>query len=115
MDLEFERNWRALIKEVSAPFGEMLDLESLLFLIGLQELGTGFRKFKKDEKIDLLHVAICTVLEPFGYYRYLGRDEDGWPHFAFQEKLPHLETKQQQRLIKEGIMQYFADNSISAR
>ena len=63
-----------------------MDLQDILFLVGVQELGQGFRTFKKDEKMDLMHVAVCTVMVPEGFYRFVGRDEDGWPHF--EEKVP---------------------------
>ena len=60
--------------------GETPDLDTILFLIGVQELGQGKKKFKKDDKLNLLHIAVCRVLEPFGFYRFDGQDPDGWPH-----------------------------------
>jgi hypothetical protein len=75
MDPDFEVIWNQVMDEVSKPFGERLEVESVLFLIGVQELGMGPRKFSKDQKLDVLHVAICTLLEPYGYYEFIGRDE----------------------------------------
>ncbi|MFZ6050801.1 hypothetical protein [Halocola ammonii] len=108
MDYVFERKWQETVKEVSDQYGEELDLQALLFLIGVQELGLGYKKFKKDEKIDLMHIAICTLLEPYGYFEYEGRDEDGWPHFTRNQKLPALDGSQQERLIKEAVIEYFS-------
>jgi hypothetical protein len=107
MDFEFENKWKLLLVEVSKKFGEPLDLSSLLFLIGVQEVGLGYRKFKKDEKLDLMHVAICRLLEPYGYYTLKEKDEDGWPHFDFNNSLPPLNGDEQQRLIKQSILEYF--------
>ena len=86
MDYQFEKEWLEVQKRIERQFGEDVDLQGILYIIGVQELGKGFLKFKKDEKVDLMHVAICTLLEPYGYYRYEGRDDDGWPHF---DRLEH--------------------------
>jgi hypothetical protein len=42
-------------------------IETLMFLIGIQELGSGQQKYSKDDKINLLHIAVCRLLEPFGF------------------------------------------------
>lgn len=107
MDYVFEKRWNDLLLKLSKEFGDELDLQSVLFLIGVQELGLGYRKFKKDEKIDLMHVAICTLLEPFGYYEFEGKDEDGWPHFTRTSLLPNLQAGQQEILIKKAVITYF--------
>lgn len=107
MDYEFEKKWRELLKKVEADFGMPADLQGVLFLIGVQELGQGFGKFKKDEKLNLMHIAICRLLEPYGYYEFDGNDPEGWPHFTPTKKLPSLNSDQQQQLIKEAILDYF--------
>ena len=82
-------------------------MDALIFLIGLQELGKPFAKYKKDEKLGIMHVAICTLLEPFGFYVYEGKDPDGWPHWKLNEELPPLDAKQQNRLMVDAIIDYF--------
>lgn len=88
-----------------------MDLQDVLYLIGVQELGQGFRKFRKDEKMDLMHVAVCTVLVPQGFYAFLGRDEEGWPHFEEKVPLPQLEPGEQDVLIRRGILEYFGEDA----
>ena len=112
MDLAFEHTWRALLKQVSAKYGDDLDLNALLFLIGVQELGQGRREFKKREKLELLHIAVCTLLKPYGYYSSIGRDKEGWPHFEKNKGLPALSAVEQERLMKEAILEYFNDQGI---
>ena len=92
--------------------GETPDLDTILFLIGVQELGKGKRKFKKDDKVNLLHIAVCRVLEPFGYYRFDGLDKDGWPQFEFLEPLPELKPNEQSILMKNAVIQYFEDREM---
>jgi hypothetical protein len=103
---ETELEWNALIKSLEPLFGD-LDLQGIIFLIGVQELGKGYKKFQKDEKLEVMHVAICTLLEPFGHYEFVGRDEEGWPHWKANEKLPPLKPLQQEILMKEAIVDYF--------
>ena len=87
--------------------GDKIGVEGVLFLIGVQELGIGYKNFSKEEKQDILHIALCTILEPFGYYQYEGVDEQGWPHFSTTKSLPSLKRGEQTRLMKEGIVLYF--------
>ena len=112
MDVDLELKFQVLTKKVEAVFGGELDVQSILFLIGVQELGLGYRKFKKQEKTDLMHVAVCTLLEPHGHYKFIGRDEDNWPHFELLKELPPLDERSQQHLMKEAIIDYFEQNEI---
>ena len=68
--------------------------------------------------MDVLHIAICSLLSPFGYYSYEGHDADGWPHYTLNEKLPPLKPGEQTVLMKEALVLYFeeeiAKHSISA-
>ena len=106
---ELKEKWEKLVKDISARFGEgeELDLDAIIFLVGVQELGMGAGKFKKDEKVNLMHIAICRVLEPYGYYEYEGRDPDGWPHYKVLEQLPSLKPGEQTLLMKEALVRYF--------
>jgi hypothetical protein len=112
MDYAIEIKFKELLAELDKTFGGGLDVQSILFLIGVQELGKGHKNFSKREKTELMHVAVCTVLEPYGYYKTIGRDEDNWPHFEFIKELPPLDERQQQHLMKEAIITYFqAENN----
>ena len=110
MDVLFEQQWRTLLDTLETRFGGGMDLHDILYLVGVQELGQGFRKFKKQEKMDLMHVAVCTVLVPQGFYEFKGRDDDGWPHFEEKIPLPALEPKEQDRLIRRALVEYFGED-----
>lgn len=105
MDTEFE--YKNVLKQISKQFGDDIDIQGLLFIIGLQELGKGKIKLSKNEKLDVMHIAICTLLSPYGYYEYEGLDKDGWPHWKTIENLPPLKPAQQQEIIKQAIVEYF--------
>lgn len=110
MDLIFEKRWRDLVKRMEVRFGMPMDLNGLLFLIGVQELGQSARTFKKDEKVNLMHIAISVLLTPYGYYKELGRDADGWPHFERVKDLPPLNAQEQEHLMKEAVLGYFEEH-----
>lgn len=107
MDLVFEKRWRDLLARMQQRFGAPVDLNALIFLVGVQELGQHARDFKKDEKVALMHIGICVLLAPFGYYTEKGRDADGWPHFERANDLPVLDAPGQERLMKEALLEYF--------
>lgn len=87
-------------------------IETYLFLIGIQELGSGMQKYSKDDKVNLIHIAVCRLLEPFGYYKFSHYDEDGFPHFQELQPLPELKPNEQQLLMKKAIIQYFIDEEL---
>ena len=103
--------WDYLTKELTQQFsdGDVLNLDSIIYLIGVQELGKGKKVFKKDEKINLMHIAICKLLEPYGYYEFDFFDKDGWPHYKVVTELPNLKPGEQAVLMKEAIIHYFED------
>jgi hypothetical protein len=107
MDYVFEKTWNETVSKISASFGEKLDYAAILFLIGVQELGQDYQKYKKDEKLELMHVGICSLLVPYGYYTFVGRDEEGWPHFERNGDLPNLTPTEQELLVKKAIVNYF--------
>ena len=104
-----KEKWDLLKTKLAGQFGdgEDLDLDATIYLIGVQELGQGYRKFKKDEKVNLMHIAICRLLEPYGYYEFDYFDDDGWPHYKTLDTLPFLKPGEQTVMMKEAIVQYF--------
>ena len=108
-DQELKDRWDALVIILSEKFsdGQALDIEGILYLVGMQELGQVHRKMKKDDNVNLIHVGICSVLEPYGYYSFDYFDDDGWPHFQLLEPLPLLKSGEQSILIKEALVTYF--------
>lgn len=106
IDTIFEEDWKNVLGKFEKKFGEGLDLQAILFLIGVQELGQGPKKFTKDQKVELIHIAICTLLIPFGYYEVEGEDKDGWPHYKSLKPLPSLQSGEQLKLMKQAIVEY---------
>ncbi len=110
-DLQLKERWEQLIQKLSVQFadGDTMELDAIIYLVGVQELGQIHNTFKKDEKLNLMHIAICRLLEPYGYYEFEYFDEDGWPHYAIKEELPTLKAGEQSVLMKEAIVTYFLE------
>lgn len=107
-DLDLDRKWHQLLVFVEKTIGKKpKDLNGVLFIIGMQELGQGAKRFSKEEKQDLLHIAICKVLSLSGYYTLEGLDKDGWPHWKVVKKLPHFDLLEQEKLLKMHVLEYF--------
>jgi len=105
-ELDFE--WLRTRHMVKDRFGtsSIPDLQTILFLIGIQEVGEFRAEFTKEEKQDLIHVAVCTLLEPIGYFSFTGRDHEGWPHWEETKKFTVKGVDAQERLLKEQIIQF---------
>ena len=112
-DEQLKTRWEELQKKLSNQFadGEKMELDAIIYLIGVQELGQLHRRFKKDQKIELMHIAICRLLEPYGYYEFDYYDDDGWPHYKILEALPNLKAGEQSVLMKEAIVHYFLEKT----
>jgi hypothetical protein len=107
-DLEMDKSWALLLTALENLIGKKpKDLNAVLFLIGVQELGQGRKVFAKEEKQDLMHIGICKVLSLSGYYELEGLDQDGWPHWKLVKKLPHFDLLEQEKLLKMLVMEYF--------
>lgn len=110
-DEKLKARWGKLHKKLSAQFadGEAMELDAIIYLIGVQELSQLRTDFKKDDKVNLMHIAVCRLLEPLGYYEFDYYDDDGWPHYKFLEPLPNLKSGEQTVLMKEAIVNYFLE------
>jgi hypothetical protein len=109
---DLQSRWWKLEEKLIERFGKKPDVETILFLIGIQELGDVKAKFTKEQKQDLMHVAVCTVLMPSGYYEIERVDEEGWPHFTQLKAMPELDAFQQEAFLKDHILLYFQNHEL---
>lgn len=107
---DLQLRWWNLEARLTERFGKKPDMEAILFLIGVQELGEIRDKFTKEQKQDLMHVAICSLFSKSGYYEPAGKDEDGWPHFSQLKPMPDMSMPEQENFIKDHILLYFSEH-----
>ncbi len=100
--------WENLLDKIEQMMGKRpADLNAVLFLIGVQELGQGAKLFTKEQKQDLMHIAVCKLFSQSGYYSLTGHDADGWPHWQNEKPLPFLSLKDQDAVLKSHAIEYF--------
>lgn len=110
----FEEQWDILLNALSKTFGHPVDFTAALFLVGIQEAGTGFRDYTKEEKWRLIHIAGCKALSYFGYYQPAGTDTHGLPAWEENQHKPAIDDEQRERLIKKGLLRYFREMDFAA-
>ena len=103
---KLDQQWGALIAKLEKQFDDEISLKGILYLIGVQELNFGVKNFKREEKINVLHVAICKLLSHYGYYKFESIDKEGWPHYIELKALKNLSEEGQEKLIKRAILKY---------
>ena len=106
---DLQARWWDLEARLVERFGKKPDMETLLFLIGIQEFGDIRKKFNKEEKQDLMHVAVCSLFRQSGFYELEGVDEGGWPHFRQLKALPVMGMIEQENFLKDHILLYFGE------
>ncbi len=104
---DLQNRWWELEAQLIERFGKKPDMEAILFLIGVQEFGDLRKKFSKEQKQDLMHVAVCSLFAQSGYYELERVDEDGWPHFKQLKALPVMTMPEQENFMKDHILLYF--------
>ena len=105
--------WNNLKTKLSVDFSdnEIINLDSIIFLIGIQELGQFQKRFNKQKKLEVIHIAVCKLLSDYGYYEFDHTDNDGWPHYKLIKKLPNLKAGEQTILMKKAIINYFVKSN----
>ena len=104
-DFAFQRVRHIIKERFDRP--SLPDMNAILFLIGVQELGRWRQDFSKEEKQDLMHVAVCRLLSEDGHYEFVGRDDEGWPHYRLAARVPRQSLAEQEALLRRRVIEYF--------
>lgn len=107
---DLQQRWWKLETKLTERFGKKPDMEAILFLIGIQEFGQLREKFTKEQKQDLMHIAVCSLLLQSGYYELQGNDHEGWPHFRQLKPMPEMDAIEQENFLKDHILLYFENH-----
>lgn len=110
---DLQQRWWDLEARLVGRFGKKPDVETILFLIGVQEFGNIKDKFTKEQKQDLMHIAVCSLLAPSGYYELESVDTDGWPHFKQLKAMPDMNAFEQESFLKDHILLYFDSHELN--
>lgn len=104
---EIHVQWEEMKQKIESRIGKRpKDLNAVLYLIGIQELGR-IKRFEKEEKQDLINLGLTTILSLGGFFKFSHLDEEGWPHYEQQKLMDKVDLKNQVRLIKSLCVRYF--------
>ena len=106
-DFEYQRVRHYIQQRFARPV--LPNMDAMLFLIGVQELGRWKEGFTKEEKQDLMHIAVCRLFASDGHYEFIGRDDEGWPHYELTSKIAPQDLSGQEQLLKAKIVSYFKE------
>lgn len=110
---EISYKWKQVLAFFETHFNKKPDLNAILFLIGIRELGElPEKKYTKDEKTHLMHIANCKILSYSGYYEQKGVDEKNWPVWENVKPIPPMNIFEQENLIRQHVIEYFETEEI---
>lgn len=112
MSTEAKDKWFKIRELIERVYKKTPDLSAVLYIIGMRELGTTQREFKKEEKVKLMHIAVCRVLSTSGHYTLVGKDSKGWPVWELTAKLPHQDLFEQETYLRHHIIHYFEEEEL---
>jgi hypothetical protein len=61
-----------------------------------------------------MHIGVCCLLAQEGYFEFIGRDQDGWPHYRQVREMPAVNTLDQERLLRICAVKFFKEWEKSA-
>jgi len=107
-------NWKELCEHLTGLFGIEIDLNGVLFLVGIRERGLTFQKFSKEEKLNLINLGSCTLYQEMGLIERSGEDSDGWPIFRQKTTAPLIAEEIKLKTLQDCAIRYFKRVSDSA-
>jgi hypothetical protein len=112
MSTDTNEKWKFILAELEKQFNKKLDMNALLLIIGIRELGSLKDEFTKEEKVRLMHIAVCRLFSKSGYYELMGVNIKGWPEWKKLKDLPFIDVFEQESLIRQHIVDYFEEEEI---
>ncbi len=114
--------WPEVEEFMAKRFERGVDLKGILFIIGLREMGNQRRvevsegqakkKYTKEEKQDLMNLALCQATSLDGYFEITHLDEAGWPVWRQIKPMPPMDNKVQEEFIRHYVIRYFESEAL---
>jgi len=100
-------NWNELCEHLGKQIGIEVDLNGVLFLIGIRERGLAFQPFSKEEKMSLINLGSCTLYHEMGLIEKCGTDEEGWSLFKQKALAPVIPEERKYKVLQDCALLYF--------
>ena len=99
--------WIELCEHLSDMFGIHVDLNGVLFLVGIRERGLTFQQFTKEEKLNLINLGSSTLYREMGLTEITGYDSEGWPRFRQKALSLEISEERKQKTLQDCALIYF--------
>jgi hypothetical protein len=100
-------NWTELCDHLGKQFDIDIDLNGVLFLVGIRERGLTFQHFTKEEKMSLINLGSCTLYLEMGLTERTGTDDEGWPVFRQKALAPVIPEERKNKILQDCALRYF--------
>jgi hypothetical protein len=100
-------NWNELCEHLGRQFNVDVDLNGVLFLVGIRERGLTFQHFSKEEKMNLINLGSCILYQEMGLTEKSGTDESGWPTFKQKALAPVIPEERKHKILQDCALRYF--------
>lgn len=100
-------NWTGLCEHLGKQFGMEVDLNGILFLVGIRERGLTLQPFTREEKLSLINLGSCTLYLEMGLVESCGSDAEGWPIFKQKSLAPTIPEERKKKVLQDCALRYF--------
>jgi hypothetical protein len=109
---ELNFNWLKVQHFIKDKFGISVlpNLDTVLFLIGIQEIGKINTDYSKEDKLGITTLGMCVVLSQDGYFKQDGFDKSGWPIWKELKPFTPKDDIEEQNIFKNLVLLYFEQN-----
>ena len=104
------KTWEHLLVGLNKTHNIQKNLMSVLFIIGLQESGSGFKKYTQTEKTEIIKLAQLKLLSREKYYLKIATDTNNLPIWAENPKKQMPGGKILEKLLQSLALDYFNEN-----
>ena len=104
------KTWEHLLVGLNKTHDIQKNLMSVLFIIGLQESGSGFKKYTQAEKTEIIKLAQLKLLSREKYYTQIATDKNNLPIWAENPIKQLPDGKILEKLLQSLALDYFNEN-----
>ena len=101
------KTWEYLLTSLNKIYNIHKDLVSVLFIIGLQEAGSGFKKYSQAEKTEIIKLAQLKLLSRENYYLNIATDKSNLPIWVENPEKQLPSGKILEKLLQSLSLDYF--------
>lgn len=101
------KTWEQLLTGLNRIYEIPKDLMSVLFIIGLQEMGSGFKKYSQAEKTEIIKTAHIKLLSREKYYLNISTDKSSLPIWIENPEKQLPSGKNLEKLLQSLSLDYF--------